>query len=145
MIQVVDASAFAAVLFGENAEFWVRERTRGQTLIAPALLEFEIGNVYWKRMRQFPESADRFTQILSAWLASTVIRVEAVDALGTLDLAREHSLTFYDASYLWLAQSRTAELISLDMKLVRAARRLGLDAPTPITGAGPQTTPRSRN
>ena len=123
MTQIVDASALGAVLFGEDAEFWVRARTRGQNLIAPVLLPFEVGNLCWKRMRRMPDLADQFMAIFSSWLASTVIRIEPVDSLGALRLAREHDLTFYDASYLWLARHLNAELVTLDRALAQAAAR----------------------
>ena len=49
----------------------------------------------------------------------------------SLTLACEHGLTFYDASYLWLAMDGGVDLISLDGDLVRIARGLGLNAPSP--------------
>ena len=145
MTQIVDASAFGAVLFGETAEALGQRKNTWASLIAPPLLQFEIGNLFWKRIRRFPESADSFVAVLSASLTSTVIGIEPVDSLGVLDLARNHGLTFYDARYVWLAQDRAAELISLDAQLVRAARALGLDAPQPSDGQSGHTTPRSRN
>ena len=45
----------------------------------------------------------------------------AVPGLEVLVLAMKTGLTAYDASYLWLAQSRDIELISLDRKLGRLA------------------------
>ena len=35
-----------------------------------------------------------------------------------LRLAEQHGVTFYDASYLWLAQALQATLVSLDGRLV---------------------------
>jgi predicted nucleic acid-binding protein len=61
------------------------------------------------------------------------------DPADTLRLAFETGLTFYDASYVRLAQDYDADLISLDAQLVRVARGLGLRAPAP------HTTPRSRS
>lgn len=42
------------------------------------------------------------------------------------NLAREHGLSAYDAAYLELAQRRGFELATLDAKLARAARKMGI-------------------
>jgi predicted nucleic acid-binding protein len=144
-VRVVDASAFGALLFGEAAKPWVQDQTRGAVLIAPPLLHFELGNVCWVKMRRNPNQADA---LLSAWLDWTEqppVAVVDIDFIDTMRLARRHDLTFYDASYLWLAQERAGDLISLDRKLVRAARRLGIHAPVPRESPAGHTTPRSRN
>jgi predicted nucleic acid-binding protein len=45
---------------------------------------------------------------------------------GSLELAREHNLTLYDAAYLELALRRQAGLATLDRALQRAARASGV-------------------
>lgn len=40
---------------------------------------------------------------------------------GILELAEATGLTAYDASYLWVAHSMGAELVTLDRKLAAAA------------------------
>ena len=49
-----------------------------------------------------------------------------VDLDVAVDLAREHTLTMYDAVYLELAQRRQATLATLDAALGRAATAEGL-------------------
>jgi len=44
-VKVVDASALAAMLFGESQAGEVANRIRGFSLACPALLPFEIANV----------------------------------------------------------------------------------------------------
>jgi predicted nucleic acid-binding protein len=44
----------------------------------------------------------------------------------SLSLAREHSLTLYDAAYLELAIRRRAELATVDKALARAAKSAGI-------------------
>ncbi len=116
MIPVVDASAIGALLFGEADGAWVHRMTSGLTFVIPAMF---------------------------ACNAEPPVAVMAIDLTDTMQLARDTSLTFYDASYLWLARDRAVDLISLDAKLVRAARSLGVYAPSP--GDPSHTTPRSRN
>jgi predicted nucleic acid-binding protein len=141
MIPVVDASAIGALLFGETDGAWVHRMTSGLTFVIPAMFHFELGNICWTKMRRHPGES---TAVLDAWLpwnAQPPVAVMAVDLTDTMQLARDTSLTFYDASYLWLARDRATDLISLDAKLVRAARSLGVYAPSPT----PHTTPRSRH
>lgn len=54
MILVVDASAIAAVLFDEPGGDTVRAHCRGETLLAPRLIDYELANVAWKRVRRQP-------------------------------------------------------------------------------------------
>jgi predicted nucleic acid-binding protein len=143
VVRVVDASAFGALLFGETAKAWVVDQIRGEVLIAPRVLAFELGNVCWVKMRRNPTEAAALLTAWMAWAQEPPVTVLDIDLVDVLRLAREHDLTFYDASYLWLANDRTADLISLDAKLVRAARIIGLHAPAP--GDAPHTTPRSRS
>lgn len=139
MIRTVDASAIGAVLLGEQVADWVHSHTDGMELLAPAILPFEVGNICWKRLRRTPSDADRVMAVWSAWSASLPVRLVTPNATHTLRLAHETGLTFYDASYVRVAQENAADLISLDAKLVRVARSQGVHAPAP------HTTPRSRS
>jgi predicted nucleic acid-binding protein len=47
-----------------------------------------------------------------------------VDHPGVIELALATGLTTYDASYLWLASTHGAELVTLNARLARAAARL---------------------
>lgn len=129
-VRVVDASAVGALLFGEEAGPWVRDQTADQELIAPALLPFELGNVCWVKIRRNPNEADALLRAWTNWTDEPPVTIIEVDLMGTLQLARMHNLTFYDATYLWLASDQGADLISLDAALVGAARAIGLHAPS---------------
>lgn len=139
MTRVVDVSAIGALVFGEPGKPWVESQIASVALIAPSLLHFELGNICWKKLRQFPAEANRLITAYEVWCMSGLVRYEAIDSIQTLGLARTHQLTFYDASYLYLAANRRADLVSLDARLARAARSLGIHAPAP------HTTPRPRN
>jgi predicted nucleic acid-binding protein len=118
-IKVVDASALGAVLFNEPEADSVSAWLRGGQLVAPVLLEFEIANVCLTKIRRH---ADQREGLLAAYRMFRDFSVEFVeiDYFGALDLAEVTRLTFYDASYLWLAQRLAAELITLD-KILHAA------------------------
>ncbi len=52
---VVDASAIAAVLFGEPEAPKIAERLGDSALVAPTLFSYEIANICWKKLRRHPE------------------------------------------------------------------------------------------
>ena len=115
-VRVVDASALAALLFGEPDGPAVAERLRGAGLIAPALLPFEVANVCVKKMRRHP---DRRDALIAAFrmLDQMEVGVVEVDQGEALVLAEGSGLTAYDASYLWLARRTSAEVVTLDRQL----------------------------
>jgi predicted nucleic acid-binding protein len=118
---VIDASAFAAVIFGEPGGDAIWPRLRGATLFAPTLLPFELASVARKKMRRAPADASRILLALATALEPRWgIVWREVDAVDVLIIANATGLTTYDASYLWLAGSLGAELVTLDGRLAAA-------------------------
>ena len=121
-VKVIDASAFAAILFSEPEAREVAERLGGSALVAPALLPFEVASVCLKKIRRHPEMRQ---QLLDAYARRGRIGVEEVEV--TLDdvvtLAEQTKLTCYDAAYLWLATRLKADLVTLDKRLGGAAHK----------------------
>ena len=117
--KVVDASALGALLFGEPDGPAVAERLRGASLIAPALLPFEVANVCVKKMRRH---ADQRDALLAAFgmLVRMEVGVIEVDQGEAILLAERSGLTAHDAGYLWLARRMGAELVTLDRQLAAA-------------------------
>ncbi len=120
--KVVDASAIAALVFAEPAQMRVKERLQNAELVAPALIEYEIAAVCVKKLKQYPASR---AEILAGHALSRqlALRVVSVNPTETVLLAERTGLTAYDAAYLWLARSLRTELVTLDDRLARAARR----------------------
>jgi predicted nucleic acid-binding protein len=119
-VKVVDASALAALLFGEPEAEAVAAQLDGARLVAPGLLAFELANVCLMKCRRHP---DRREAILAAHRLRGRLGVEeiAVDHAGVLELALKTGLTAYDASHLYLARQLGAELVTLDKMQGRAA------------------------
>lgn len=120
MTLVVDASAIAAMVFGEAEGRTIAAHIEGETLVAPTLIDYELINVAVKRARQNPRLSVEIAISLGAALHLPLSRVP-VPGLDVLVLATEIGLTAYDASYLWLARSRDLELVTLDKKLALLA------------------------
>lgn len=118
--KVVDASALAALLFAEPEAETIAQRLEGARLMAPSLLDFELANVCLTKIRRRPDNRET---LRAAFHLLHRLRVEtiAVDYPAILDLAEATGLTAYDASYLWLARSFKAELVTLDRKLAAAS------------------------
>lgn len=127
-VKVVDASSVIALMFDEPAGEGVALQIEGTSLLAPALLSFEIVNACATRLRRHPDLRDEILQAL-ALQGDLEIETAEVDHAGVLALAEQYRLTGYDASYLWLAQRLNAELVTLDIPLGRAAAALGLAQP----------------
>ncbi len=120
--RVVDASAIAAILFHEPDAVKVARRLDGHQLIASPLLDFELSNVCLTKLRRHP---DRRDELLAGfrWRSRLAIQISNVDHEGVLALAEQTRLSFYDASYMWLARQLGAVLVTLDRKLAAAAEK----------------------
>ncbi len=119
VVKVVDASAIAALLFGEPEGEAIAARLSGARLVSPALLSFELANVCLIKSRRDPEQS---AALAAAFRLRHTLGVEeiAVDHDRALQLAAATGLTAYDASYLWLKQQLGAELVTLDRQLAQA-------------------------
>ncbi len=113
---VVDASALAALLFGEPAGPEVADRLEGRVLLAPTLLRYELASVCLKKAREEPEKGTELFRSLT-FLSRLGVREVQIPTDGLADLARETGLTAYDAAYLWLARELDVEFVSLDTRM----------------------------
>jgi predicted nucleic acid-binding protein len=118
--KAVDASALAALLFGEPEADAIAGRLDGVRLVAPDLLPFELANVCLVKCRRHPDQREA---LLAALKLRGRLGVEeiAVDHDAVVELALVTGFTAYDASYLWLARQFGADLVTLDKALDRAA------------------------
>jgi predicted nucleic acid-binding protein len=115
-VKVVDASAVAALAFGEPEAERAAALIGDAELVAPALLRFEVTNTAWKKARRHPNQADLIAAGLRLALELDVRYVD-VDHEAVLDLAVEKGITAYDASYLWLSRALKVPLVTLDDRL----------------------------
>jgi len=126
---VVDASIVAAWLLpdesNELAEY-ARLAMKSEDALAPDLLLHEIRNILVIAERRNRVTADGAASLLAGLRKVPLIIVEMKDDHGILQLAREHRLSGYDATYLALAVAQDTALVTLDRKLGAAARVAGL-------------------
>jgi predicted nucleic acid-binding protein len=115
---VVDASAMAAVTFQEPGFERVAAQLEDATVFAPPLLKYELMNTAWKKARRHPQDATAFFVALSLVVNGNIVWND-VDAVDVALVALSTGLTTYDASYLWLAGTLGADLVTLDARLAR--------------------------
>jgi predicted nucleic acid-binding protein len=118
---VVDASALAAVLFGEPEAERIAVRLADRDLLAPTLLPYEVGSVGLKKVVRYPAQREAIREALGLFTRLDVRQVE-VPLAAAVELAELETLTVYDAAYLWLARTLGCELVTLDRALDAAAR-----------------------
>lgn len=118
---MLDASALAAMTFREPGNLGLEAQVEDTSVHAPYLLKLEMANVALIKARRQPDAA---TEILTALhLAlddSTGIVWHDVDPTDVALMAQATGLSAYDASYLWLAGTLDADLVTLDRKLASA-------------------------
>lgn len=102
----------------------------GDSLVVPALWPLEVANaltILRRRRKLTPDEARTAIEIIGE--LPTVIDHEAAAVAFTrlVDLASEHDLTVYDATYIELATRRQLPLASNDARMKQAAIRSGVD------------------
>ncbi len=97
--------------------------------ISHELLFYEFGNVAWK--------CSKFGQVTGADAANALEKVagllaevqQDMDYPAIYRLAAESGLTFYDASYVWLARSRGMKLRTRDKDMLRICPDVAMRMP----------------
>lgn len=87
-------------------------------LIAPELLVFEVINALKTCVRSKRITTDIAQQLLREF-ESWNISYFKIENKSVLKLAVELELSGYDASYVWLAKKRGAQLLTFDKKLAK--------------------------
>lgn len=120
--KVVDASVFAALVFGEPRADEARGHLRRRALFAPTLLHYELASIARKKTIQQPDAADKIVHALRLGLSLNVTLLEP-DHAAVLELALAANLSSYDASYLAVARFLRIPLITFDVRLDQAAKQ----------------------
>lgn len=87
--------------------------------MAPALIDYEIGSVYLKKIKAYPHLRRQLDECYRIYCESVFERID-VPISSVVEIAEKYSLTIYDASYFWLAISLSLDLVTLDERLTAA-------------------------
>lgn|SRR3990167_3566835 len=116
---VIDASAISAVIFQEPDAFVIEKQIKDSGLIAPTLIDYEVGAVLLKKLKLYPKSRDELLRSFEIFLSFSIAKTK-VHINNVTYLAEKTGLTVYDASYLWLSLEHEIPLITLDFQLASA-------------------------
>jgi predicted nucleic acid-binding protein len=88
------------------------------SLSAPTLIVYELGNVFWKHPEITAEKAYVFIKRFFD-LKINLIDIYSDNKLleKTCEISRDEDITFYDASYIAIAQGNKARLITADEEI----------------------------
>lgn len=130
---VIDASVALAWCFPDEASGYADAALaalEGRTVIVPALWPIEIANalaVAERRKRIGQLEVRRFVELLGALTVIMDSQPVTESISNLLPLAREYSLSAYDAAYLDVAMRHGAPLATLDGNLQKAGRKVGIE------------------
>lgn len=113
--------------YSDPVEKLIEQAIKGDIeILSQSLFEYEIMNALLsarKRGRIKDEDVESSLELLHV-LPRTVLSLSNKDSFRTYQLAQKHNLSYYDASYLYLALREKVRLATLDKKLIRAAEEI---------------------
>jgi predicted nucleic acid-binding protein len=92
-----------------------RWQRRELSLAVPPLWLYEVGNVLC--LKRPADAAEALAALCDLGLSEVALSRELIQRI--VGLAQNHRLTFYDASYLAVAEERKAVLVTADSKFYR--------------------------
>lgn len=115
-----DASALVQMLLdcGPDGR-WATDRLAARTLLAPAVVDFEVANVLRRHESSGQTSADQAAQA-HADLRDLAVERWPYEPLAWRVWQLRHNLSSYDASYVALAELLDIPLVTLDRRIARA-------------------------
>ena len=122
---VVDTCGLIAVITDEPERIRIIELTKGNTLIGPGSIPWEIGNAFsamFKKNRLTLEEAKKGIEIFK----NIPIRYIDPDFLNAVSISKQTNMYAYDAYFLDCALRQQAPLLTLDEKLKNTARQLNI-------------------
>ena len=128
---IVDASVLIAVVTNESDKERLVEMTKEAELIAPLSVHWEVGNAFSSLLKRQRITLEQATQAIESYLEIPLRFVDA-ELVNSLQLASEMDIYAYDAYLLRCAEKYRFPLISLDKRLVQAAKAKG----TPVLEVG---------
>lgn len=122
---VVDASVLIAVIVNETEKERLVAMTHGAELIAPMSVHWEIGNAFSSLLKRGRVTVEQALQAIDMYLEIPVRFVE-VELTNALELAGALGIYAYDAYLIRCAEKYRLPLLTLDKRLVQAAKDKGI-------------------
>jgi predicted nucleic acid-binding protein len=119
--KVADASVIGAIVFAEPEATTATALLGEDDLYAPTLLSFELASIARTKVLRYPDQRETILRALELGLGMYIQWVDMAPE-AVVRLALEVGLSTYDASYLHLARSLGARLVTFDQKLLAASQ-----------------------
>jgi len=87
-----------------------------------SLTEYEIGNVLWRENQQKKLKDPRRIATIFSEVLRPLRKIEIDSLANVLAVAIERHLTFYDASYAYLAEKENMRLVTQDTDLLKKCK-----------------------
>ena len=123
---VLDTSALLAVLTQQPERAELLLLSKGATLVAPASLHWEIGNVLSAMFKRRAIKLGQAVKLLDAY-RQVSIRLVTPSLEQAVELSSSLNIYAYDAYVLACAVNQRAPILSLDRGLIERARAVGVD------------------
>ena len=122
---ITDTNTFLAVALNEPEKSRIIQLTKGQDIIAPDVLPFELGNALTAMMKK---NVLKRYEVASAWEAVQHIPVDLrqTDIKSALKIAITYNIYAYDAYFLECAVNLRSPLLTLDFGMQKVAREIGI-------------------
>lgn len=122
---VLDTSALVAVIINEPERDRIIELTRGNTLIGPGSIPWEIGNAFSAMFKQNRLTLDEASKGLEIF-KTIPFRYVKPNFVSTLEISKQTNMYAYDAYFLDCSRRQRAPLLTLDKKLKKIAQQLNI-------------------
>ena len=123
---VIDTSALIAVIVGEPERKRIVELTTGNTLIGPGSIPWEIGNAFSAMFKQDKLTIDEAQKGFAIFVSISIRYVEP-DFVNALKISKQAKMYAYDAYFFDCAIRYKAPLLTLDRKLMAAAKKINIE------------------
>jgi predicted nucleic acid-binding protein len=110
----------------ESSKIRLIKITKGEELIAPSSLHWEIGNAISAMFKRKRISLSQAQKAIEAY-NSIQKRLMDVDLIRSLELSKELNIYAYDAYFIECARYLSLPLVSLDERLINASKGIGIN------------------
>ena len=125
MVLIIDTSVIIAVLMNERSKPKLIKITKGNELIAPLSLHWEIGNAFSAMFKRKIINIESAKKALEYYLMIP-IRLVDVNLVNSIEIANKFGIYAYDAYFLECAKQFNTPLVTLDKRLMNIAKQMNI-------------------
>lgn len=122
---VIDTSAVISVITNEKNRNTLIKITKGESLIAPDSMHFEIGNAFSAMLKRNRISIDNALLAIKSY-EKIPIQFCPIDLEKAIKISSKLNIYAYDAYFLECAERNRSPILSLDQGMIDAAKSYGI-------------------